>query len=236
MNVIRQTLKSILTSTVSSRWLLTRAPRHPAGTRPRIALTFDDGPHPQHTHDLLDVLQEHGATATFFVIGQNAREYPQLIRRIVGDGHELGNHTWSHSEPSRTSSLVFFEEIERTDVLIRALTGVATQTVRPPKGELNFAKLRGLWQQGKNVALWNVDPCDYRMTSQAQAADWASNYEPHDGDVLLFHDNHPWASTAVSTLARRGVFERFETTCLSNLIGLQAPTPRQTLVAASSSL
>lgn len=233
MNVFRQTLKRLLASTVPSRWLLTRGPRNAAGMPPRLALTFDDGPHPQHTGNLLDILQAHDLKATFFVIGKNATEHPELVRRIADEGHELGNHTWSHSDPSQTSPTIFLEEIERTDVLIRALTGVTTQTVRPPKGELNYAKLRGLWRQRKNVALWNIDPRDYRMTSAAQASAWAATYEPQDGDVLLFHDNHPWASTALLQLARRGIFERFETVCLSTLIGPKQPAPLPDPVTAN---
>lgn len=233
MNVSRQTFKWLLASTVPSRWLLTRGPRHAAGTPPRLALTFDDGPHPQHTGHLLDILQAHNLKATFFVIGKNATQHPELVRRIAEDGHELGNHTWSHSDPSQTSASVFLEEVERTDVLLRALAGAATRTVRPPKGELNLAKLCGLWRQRKNVALWNIDPRDYRMTSDAQATAWGTTYEPQDGDVLLFHDNHPWASAALAQLASRGIFERFETVCLSTLVGLNSPDPLHEPVTAN---
>ena len=153
MNLLRQSVKRLLTSCVPSRWLLTRGPRQAAAKPPRIALTFDDGPHPEHTGKLLDILQANQLQATFFVVGKNAEQAPGLVQRIVDEGHELGNHTWSHSEPSQTSPSLFLEEIQRTDELLATLTGVVPQTVRPPKGELNLAKLRGLWKQGKNVAL-----------------------------------------------------------------------------------
>ena len=223
MNLLRQSVKRILRSCVPSRWLLTRGPRQAAAKTPRIALTFDDGPHPERTSKLLDVLRAKQLKGTFFVVGKDAEHAPSLVRRIVDEGHELGNHTWSHSEPSQTSPALFLEEVRRTDEMLAILTGVVPRTVRPPKGELNLAKLRGLWKQGKNVALWSVDPRDYRMTSEAQVSAWVSTYELQDGDVLLFHDNHPWASMAITQLANRGTFDRFETVSVSTLVGITPP-------------
>ena len=219
MGLLRQLTKTILAACVSRRRLLTRGPRAARGAAPRIALTFDDGPHPEQTPRLLDVLAERQLTATFFVIGELAARHPDLVRRIAAEGHELGNHTWSHGEPSRTDSRQFLDEVRRTDELLAELTGTAPRTMRPPKGELNWSKLSGVWQRGQTVALWNVDPRDYRMTSADNMAAWCSGYEPQDGDILLMHDNHPWAITAVGTLAARGVFDRFQTTTLSGWIG-----------------
>lgn len=219
MSLLRQLTKTILTTCASRRRWLTRGPAARGSAAPQIALTFDDGPHPEYTPRLLDVLAERQLTATFFVIGELAERRPDLIRRIAAEGHELGNHTWTHSEPSRTSPRQFLDEVRRTDELLLELTGAASRTMRPPKGELNWHKLTGLWQRGLNVALWNVDPRDYRMTSADDMTAWCATYEPHAGDILLMHDNHPWAITAVATLAARGVFQQFETTTVSNWIG-----------------
>jgi len=219
MGLLRQLTKTILTACVSRRRLLTRGPRTARGAAPRIALTFDDGPHPEHTPRLLDVLAERQLAATFFVIGELAARHPDLVRRITAEGHELGNHTWSHGEPSRTNARQFLDEVRRTDELLAELTGTAPLTMRPPKGELNWSKLSGVWRRGQSVALWNVDPRDYRMTSADDMAAWCAGYEPHDGDILLMHDNHPWAITAVGALASRGVFDRFQTTTVSGWIG-----------------
>ena len=216
MGLLRQLTKTILTACVSRRRWLTRGPRAAPGAAPQIALTFDDGPHPEHTPRLLDVLAERQLTATFFAIGELAAQHPDLVRRIAAEGHELGNHTWSHGEPSRTDSRLFLDEVRRTDELLADLTGTAPRTMRPPKGELNWSKLSGLWRRGQSVVLWNVDPRDYRMTTTDDMAAWCSGYEPQDGDILLMHDNHPWAITAVGTLASRGVFDRFQTTTVSS--------------------
>jgi peptidoglycan-N-acetylglucosamine deacetylase len=219
MGLLRQLTKTILTSCLSRRRWLTHGPRAAPGAAPQIALTFDDGPHSDHTPRLLDVLVERQLRATFFVIGQLAARHPDLVRRIVAEGHELGNHTWSHTDPSRTDSRMFLDEVRRTDELLTQLTGTAPRTMRPPKGELNWSKLSGVWQRGQGIALWNVDPRDYRMTSADDMVAWCLGYKPQDGDIVLLHDNHPWAITAVRTLASQGVFDRFQTTTLSRWMG-----------------
>ena len=219
MGLLRQLTKTILTTCVSRRRLLTRGPAARGRTVPQLALTFDDGPHPEFTPRLLDVLAEHQLTATFFVIGELAERHPDIVRRIAAEGHELGNHTWTHSEPSQTSPRQFLDEVRRTDELLIELTGSPSRTMRPPKGELNWSKLSGLWQRAQSVVLWNVDPRDFRLTSADDMTAWCSTYQPCGGDILLMHDNHPWAITAIATLASRGVFDRFETTTVSHWTG-----------------
>lgn len=214
MSLIRQIAKRFLTACVGRDRLLDRGPRS-GGQRPQLALTFDDGPHPEYTPRLLDKLDELGLRATFFVIGQKAEQYPQIVCRIADAGHEVANHTWSHTEPSQTSVVTFLDEVRRTDELLKTLTGQASTTVRPPKGELNWSKLNGLWRERKTVALWNVDPKDFRMKRSEEMTDWCRTYWPHDGDIVLMHDNHPYAIQAVEQFAADGVFERFETTTIN---------------------
>lgn len=213
MSVIRQIAKRILATCVGRDRLLLRGPRS-AGAHSRIALTFDDGPHPEYTPRLLDKLDELGLRATFFVIGQKAEQYPQIIHRMADTGHEVANHTWSHSEPGQTSAVTFLDEIQRTDELLRGLTGQISLTVRPPKGELNWTKLNGLWRDQKTVALWNVDPKDFRMNRPEEMEAWCQTYRPHDGDIVLMHDNHPYALRAIERMQTTGVFERFKTTTI----------------------
>ena len=213
MNVVRQLIKAMLTSCVPREVLMVRGPRSHAES-PKFALTFDDGPHPEYTPRLLDRLEEFGVLATFFVIGRNAAEHPDLIRRMAGAGHEVANHTYSHSEPRLMSSRSFLDEVERTDDLLAELTGRIPSTVRPPKGEVNWGKLRGLWRNRKTIALWNVDPKDFRMTDSREMIQWCGTYKPQDGDIVLLHDNHPYAIHAVQTMSSNGIFERFEATTI----------------------
>lgn len=181
-------------------------------------MTFDDGPHPNFTPRLLDQLAEFGARATFFVLGRKAEAFPELIQRIVAEGHQIGNHTFHHTDPSITPASEFIEEILRTDDVLERLTGQAPTTVRPPKGELNWSKLRGLWKLGKTVALWNVDPKDYRMETPQEMDRWCQRYRPSRGDIVLMHDNHPFAIRAVQMLGQMGVFERFESKTINQWV------------------
>jgi len=218
MGFLRQTAKQLLTSCLSRDLLLTHGARTRLNQPPRLALTFDDGPHPIHTPLVLDLLQSAGARATFFVIGKQAEAHPDLIRRMHDDGHEVANHTWTHSLPAETSPARFLDEVRRTDELIHQLTGVVPALMRPPKGELNIRKLMGLWRLRKTVALWNIDPRDYLMTEPRQIDEWASKYVPQDGDILLFHDNHPHAIKALEHLQQRGDFDRFQAVAARDLI------------------
>lgn len=184
------------------------------GARPRLALSFDDGPHPGYTPPLLGLLEELNLRATFFVVGRNAEENSDLVRRMATAGHEVANHTYSHSEPRATSVKTFLDEIQRTDRLVQELTGRIPFSVRPPKGELNWGKLFGLWRRDRTVVLWNVDPRDYRMSCPDEMTNWCHAYEPQDGDIVLLHDTFPCAIHAVRTMASRGIFERFEATTI----------------------
>lgn len=218
MGVFRQSIKSLLTCCVPRDLLLTRGAANGASGVRRLALTFDDGPDPAYTPVVLDILQNAGLRATFFVVGKQAEAYPDLIRRMHDEGHEVANHTWSHSPPAETPPAIFLEEVRRTDELIVQLTGETPRSMRPPKGELNVRKLLGLWRLGKTVALWNVDPRDYLMAESHEIVTWCSGYCPQDGDVLLFHDNHPHAIDALQILQSRGDFDRFQTVRISDLI------------------
>lgn len=217
MKSVRQIVKRALTACVPRHRLLVHGPRS-NGSKPQIALTFDDGPHPEHTPRLLDQLERLAIQATFFVVGQNAEKYPHMMRRMAASGHEIANHTYTHSEPCQTSTIQFMREIRQTDDLVERLTGRRVPTMRPPKGELTFSKMLGLWRAGKTVALWNVDPKDYRMQSVEDATTWCDSFQPHDGDIVLMHDIHPYASQIIESLAARDVFNQFDTIPLSKWI------------------
>lgn len=103
----------------------------------RIALTFDDGPHPYYTEQLLDGLKKRGVKATFFVMGKQAEEYPDIIKRMAEEGHLIGNHTYTHLQLCRTNEEAFKKELDRTNQLIFELTGNNTEFVRPPFGAWN---------------------------------------------------------------------------------------------------
>jgi peptidoglycan/xylan/chitin deacetylase (PgdA/CDA1 family) len=180
----RQLLRRAMAATLPSRLLLVRG-------RPgdgRLCLTFDDGPHPVHTPRILDLLRANGVRATFFVIGKNARRYPELLRRIVDEGHALGHHSFSHAEPHLTSSRQLMAEIAETRDVIDAATGRRPRLFRPPHGKLTAGKLWALWHSGFTVVLWNRDPKDFARASADELRAWVRGRPMSGGDVVLLHD------------------------------------------------
>ena len=200
MSALRQLLKSVFTAAFPQSWLMTHGPHASVSEQKEIALTFDDGPHPEHTPRMLDVLAAAGAKGTFFVIGEKTLRHPKLVRRIADEGHELGNHTWTHSEPSQTSAGRFLEEVAQTRQMIQNLTGRDCRLMRPPKGALTVGKTLGLWRRQQTIALWNSDPKDFAMKDEAELLRWLDGYRPRTGDIVLLHDNHPRAAIAVERL------------------------------------
>jgi glycosyltransferase involved in cell wall biosynthesis len=167
-----------------------------------VCLTFDDGPHPEYTPRLLDVLKECGVQATFFVVGRNAENYPDLVRRIAAEGHALGNHSYAHSEPRHTSARRLMGEIQQTAVLLASLANRAIGLFRPPKGHLTLRKLWGSWRLNQTIVLWNVDPKDYRCQSADEVRSWFDRRPLRGGDIVLMHDSVPHAMQVVGDLIR----------------------------------
>jgi peptidoglycan/xylan/chitin deacetylase (PgdA/CDA1 family)/glycosyltransferase involved in cell wall biosynthesis len=192
----RQLLRRALTALLPRRRFLTRGPAESGS----VCLTFDDGPHPEHTPRLLDGLRRQGVRATFFVVGRQAERYPELVRRIAAEGHTLGHHSYSHSEPGQTSARQLLDEVRRTRDLLAGLTGTPPVLFRPPKGSLTARKLWGLWRAGQTVVLWNVDPKDYARRAAGEVRDWFRRRPLNGGDLVLMHDNHPHAAEVVPGL------------------------------------
>ncbi len=199
MSLLRQGIKSTCASLLPRRFFFT----HGKQTGNQIALTFDDGPDHEFTPLLLDLLQKENVRATFFVIGKKAEQHPHLIERMAREGHEIGNHTYSHSEPRETSTQKLIDEIRQTDNLIEKISHRPCRWMRPPKGELNVSKMFQLWKEKQTVALWSVDSKDYLMQSTAEAITWAKAYKPTSGDILLMHDNYPYAIHMVKELLQQ---------------------------------
>ena len=225
-----------LTRFTLSHWK-TRADWIQSGPRSSsaIALTFDDGPHPEQTPRLLDQLAAHNIRATFFVIGRQALKHPQLVRRIHAEGHQIGNHTWFHHEPGRLRPLALQAEVRECRQLIQDLTGIRVSLFGPPKGELTWAKIRALWQQQQTIALWNIDPKDFAIASAEEMQHWASRYAPRGGDIVLMHDNHPWAATAIPQLAKSAREAELSFTTLEAWVGPPKPAAAGQIIPADRS-
>jgi len=198
MGAVRQALRRALTASCPRSMFVTSGP--PAGA---IFLTFDDGPHPVHTPEVLDVLAAYRVRATFFVIGREVDRYPDLVRRIAAEGHEIGHHSYDHGDPEQVSAERLIEELHRTDARLRAVAGCSPRLVRPPHGKVTAAKLWQLWRRGYTVALWNVDPKDFACASALEVDARLAAREPQPGDVILLHDNQPHAAAILPALIAR---------------------------------
>lgn len=158
----------------------------------KIALTFDDGPHPYYTEQLLDGLKERDVKATFFVLGKHVEEYPELVQRMSDEGHLIGNHTYSHIQLNQGNSEVFKEELIRTNELIENLTGQEVEYVRPPYGTWNkkFEKELNMFP-----VLWNIDPLDWSSSSVSGIVQKVKA-KAKENAIILMHDEYKTTVTA----------------------------------------
>jgi len=151
---------------------------------PKIAITFDDGPSSHCTGRLLDGLKERGVRASFFLIGKNVKENPDLVKRLYEEGHLIGNHTYNHVEITRISDEEAKKEIMDTDEAIYAITGKHVEYMRPPFG---------LWQeeleQELNVmpVMWSIDPLDWTTKNVDEIVNKVVT-EAGENDIILLHD------------------------------------------------
>lgn len=202
-NPIKQIIRAGMAATLPRRLFMVSGP---AGA-PDVCLTFDDGPHPVHTPALLDVLAAAGVKATFFMIGQEVEKHPQVVRRVAAEGHAIGGHSFTHSNPSTTPARQLAEEVERTRRLLEQTIGEDVRLFRPPHGKLTAAKARRLWRAGQSIVLWNVDPKDFACRSSGELAAKLDARRLSGGDVVLLHDNLPVAAEALPDViggARQG--------------------------------
>lgn len=165
-----------------------------------LYLTFDDGPHPEHTAPLLDVLGRHAAQATFFLIGEQARRQPELVRRIAAEGHAIGNHSNTHPEfraLDLATQLAEFDGAERT---LRGIVGDRPIPLRTPRGALPPRLVATLAAQGRPIVFWSYDSLDYRRDDPATVLSMMRAQPPRAGDIVLMHDDGPAAGLVLDVL------------------------------------
>lgn len=151
---------------------------------PKIAITFDDGPSSQCTGRLLDGLKERNVKATFFLIGENAKENPELVKRLDEEGHLIGNHTYHHVEITKVSDEEAKKEILDTNKVITSITGKSVEYIRPPFG---------LWQRNLEMeievlpVMWTIDPLDWTTENVDEIVNKVVT-EAEENDIILLHD------------------------------------------------
>lgn len=157
-----------------------------SGESKRIALTFDDGPHPVCTPQLLDGLKARGVKASFFITGQNAEKYPELVERMQREGHLIGNHTYSHIQLTKQNREQFREELVKTNGIIREITGEDPVFVRPPYGSWDKK-----FEEELNMfpVLWTIDPLDWCTKDAGNVARRVIS-KAKENAVILMHDEY----------------------------------------------
>jgi peptidoglycan/xylan/chitin deacetylase (PgdA/CDA1 family) len=166
-----------------------RLPPSAATSPRRVALTFDDGPTTEGTRAILDCLDRHRVSATFFLVGERCAAHPELVREMVARGHAIGNHTWSHVDTWLHPFPVVADELTRTEECLAELTGAPPTLVRPPHGHFT-AKLRA-WcrERDRLLVLWDTLPADF--VPWATVASLRTFLDRHtcDRSILVLHDS-----------------------------------------------
>ena len=187
-----------------------------------VALTFDDGPRRTTTPGLLDGLRERGASATFFVVGEEIRGNEDLILRMQNEGHQIGNHTWSHVRLEGKDTAGHLEELRKTESALAEITGESEHWVRPPYGLIDPATAERITVP---LVKWSVDPRDWesRNTEKVVKA-ILETVEP--GDIILLHDIYPTSVEAALQVIDRVEAKGYEFVTVEELLQLNGMEPK----------
>lgn len=152
-----------------------------------IALTFDDGPHPKYTAEILEILAEYDIKATFFTVGENATWFPDLIRAEYEQGHEIGNHTFTHKFMKNLKYHDMVSEIEKCEKAIYENIEIKTHLLRPPGGKMNESVFEAARKNDYKVICWSIDTHDWSHTPTKKIIENVLS-SVKGGDIILFHD------------------------------------------------
>ena len=156
-----------------------------------IAITFDDGPDPKNTPRLLDMLKERGIKATFFLVGKCAATWPDIVKRMIEEGHEVGNHTWNHYQLTRLGESKVLNELQTTHDAIVKACGVTPILYRPPYGATRLSQQKLIHDHFDYTAvLWDVDPLDWKAPRSAAKVHERVLKQTKAGSIILCHDIH----------------------------------------------
>lgn len=190
-------------------------------TQPVVAMTFDDGPHPSLTPKLLDILKERNIKCTFFLIGQNMKAYPQIVRRIIAEGHEIGAHTYTHCSLTSRSDAQIRSELQRSEEVLMAAANYRPQLVRPPYGAINTRIKQLMFSEfGYSTIMWSVDPQDWRRPGVSVVTSrLVSGARP--GAIMLAHDIHPPTIQAVPAMFDQLLAKGYQFVTVSQLMNME---------------
>ena len=192
---------------------------------PYVAMTFDDGPSAKLTPKLLDLLAAHHIKATFFLIGENVAENPEIVAREVREGHEVANHSWSHPNLGKMSDDGVRSQLRRTDDAIRSAMGSSPTLMRPPYGSITVRQKKWINQEfGYKIVLWDVDPLDWRRPGANVVCNRIVK-NTRAGSIILAHDIHPGTIDAMPCVLKELEAKGFKFVTVSELIAMETPLP-----------
>lgn len=172
--------------------------KHGPSSRPKLALTFDDGPHGKVTYDLLKLLKKHDVPATFFVVGKMTLDRKTMIRQMVDEGHEIANHTFSHPDLTNLDLLDILTEYKATQLAVENITGQQPRFCRPPGGRMDEVTLRAASALNLTTVYWNSNPGDYKLENPEDIL-VRLRQTRQNGSIILLHSGLPATVKALET-------------------------------------
>jgi len=194
-----------------------------------VALTFDDGPRSDTTGMLLNGLLERGAAATFFVIGEQVRGNEELLQRMAAEGHQIGNHTYSHVRLLTEEKNTIIEEIQKTEVILKNLLGEREFWLRPPYGLID--KQRAALVKTPMV-YWTLDPEDWKVLDTNKVVERVVG-AVQPGDIILLHDFYPTSVDAALEIVDKLQAEGYTFVTVEELFRIENVTPQAGVLYAS---
>src|SRR3954463_14641096 len=192
---------------------------------PFVAMTFDDGPNATLTPKLLDLLAARHLKATFFVVGQNAADHPDILKRAVREGHEIANHSWSHPNLGKMSDDAVRRELQKTDDAIAAAIGKRPTLMRPPYGSITARQKKWIHDElGYRIIIWDVDPLDWKRPGPSVVTARILK-ETKAGSIVLAHDIHPPTIEAMPKTFDQLIEKGFKSVTVTELLGMATPIP-----------
>lgn len=153
-----------------------------------VSLTFDDGPDPFFTPSIVDVLKKTEVNATFFLVGEKVKQHPEIVKRIIAEGHEIGNHTYSHLHPYRISSFRAMEDIRNGKNIIESITATPVIFFRPPHGAIRPCIFKEANQLNQKIILWSISGHDWGKKTNSKTISNRIINNLHNGGIILLHD------------------------------------------------
>lgn len=199
------------------------------------ALTVDDGPHPSNTPRLLKILRDRNIKASFFLVGKNAKAYPAIVRQIIAEGHEIGNHTYTHASLTSISDDQIRKELKMSSDAVFEASGYRPQTIRPPYGAVNTRVKDLIFTEfGYPTIMWSVDPQDWRRPGVSVVTSRIVN-GVRPGSILLVHDIHAPTIEAMPGTLDQILAKGYRFVTVSQLMNIEkASVPLGVLVRPAS--